>query len=72
MKLDLTVADPGFPRGGDANHKGWGVILFFWQIFLKNCMEMNKFESRERCASLASPWIRQCELLIRYNNHTLS
>ena len=31
----LSVADPGFPRGGSANPKGGGANLLFGQFFPK-------------------------------------
>ena len=37
-----SVADPGFPRGGDANFGG-GRQPIIWPIFPKNCMKMKKF-----------------------------
>ena len=40
------VADPGFPRGGGANLKGWGRQPIIWPIIPKNCMNMKKFWAR--------------------------
>ena len=33
-----TVADPGFPRGGDANPRGGGRQHTIWQIFPKTAL----------------------------------
>ena len=50
-----AVADPGFPRGGCANHKGGGANLLFLPIFPKNCMKLKKF-GLGGGASLAPPF----------------
>ena len=34
----ISVADPGFPRGGGANPKGRGHQPIIWPISPKNCM----------------------------------
>ena len=39
----VVVVDPGFPRGGDINRKGWGDNLLFWPIFPKICMKVKNF-----------------------------
>ena len=41
----FTVADPGFPRGGDAKPKG-GRKPIIWPIYPENCMKMKKFWAR--------------------------
>ena len=54
------VADPGFPKGGDANHKGAGANLVFGSIAPKNCMKIKKIGLAERGAHiLGAPWICQ-------------
>ena len=42
----LPVADPGFPRGGGANHQGGGANLLFGRNFPKSCMKMKEFGPR--------------------------
>ena len=39
---DITVADPGFPRGGGANSKG-GRQHTILPNFPKNCMKLKEF-----------------------------
>ena len=34
-EINISVADPGFPRGGGANRKGGGANLLFGQFFPK-------------------------------------
>ena len=58
----ITVADPGFPRGGGANRKGGGGNLLFCQICSKNCMKMKKIGLRG-ARPLRPPWIRQCIII---------
>ena len=50
-----AVADPGFPRGGDANPKGGGRQPIIWPIFPENCMKMKKFWARGRGARPSRP-----------------
>ena len=38
----LSVADPGFPRGGGANSPG-GRQHIIWPNFPKNCMKLIEF-----------------------------
>ena len=52
----MSVADPGFPGGGDANSISWDENLLFGQIFPENCMKMKEIEPG---VFLAPPWIRQ-------------
>ena len=40
----ISVADPGFPRGGGANPKGGGANLLFGQFFLKTACQDKGFE----------------------------
>ena len=50
------MADPGFPRGGDANPQGGGANLLFSPKFPENCMKMKEFRPRGGGrASLATP-----------------
>ena len=42
----MSVADPGFPRGGGANPKGGGRQPIISPIFPENCMKMKKFWAR--------------------------
>ena len=35
----MSVADPGFPRGGDTSTLGRSAIILFWPLFLENCMK---------------------------------
>ena len=42
-KVDLSMADSGFP-GGTAKPKG-GTNLLFGKIFAKNCMKMPMYEA---------------------------
>ena len=37
------MADPGFPRGGDANSKGGCEKLLFSRFLTKNCMKLKEF-----------------------------
>ena len=50
-----TVADPGFPRGGDTNLQSGGANLLFGQKFLENCVKMKEFGPRGGHASLVPP-----------------
>ena len=50
------MADPGFPRGGGANHKGGGANLLFWPIFPPKLHENEKkIGPTGRRVSLAPP-----------------
>ena len=51
LYITLPVADPGFPRGGGVNPRGWGANLLFGQKFPENCMKMKEFGPRG-----AHPW----------------
>ena len=42
----ISVADPGFLRGGGTNPKVGGANLLFGQFFPENCMKMKKFWAR--------------------------
>ena len=53
--IQLTVADPGFPRGGGANPKGGGTNLLFGQFSPPNCMKMKKFWARGGAARSSRP-----------------
>ena len=43
VKVSISVADPGFPRGGCGNCKGGDANLLFLPIFPQNCMKLKKF-----------------------------
>ena len=55
-KDDVSVAVPGFPRGGGANLQGGGAHLLFGQKFPENCIKMKEFGpgGRVPCAPLRS------------------
>ena len=42
----LAVADPGFPRGGGANHKGGGRQPIIWPIFSQKLHENEEILGR--------------------------
>ena len=50
---EISVADPGFPRGGGTNPQGRGAKLLFSKKIPENCMKMKEFGPRGGCASLA-------------------
>ena len=41
-----SVADPEFPREGEANCKGEDINQLFWPTFPRNCMNMKTFGPR--------------------------
>ena len=49
----LSVADPGFSRGGCANPRE-GAILLFGQIFVKKCMKMKQESIQVECVPSAA------------------
>ena len=44
--MTLSVADPGFPRGGDANSPGGGRQHMILPNVPKNCMKLKEFGPR--------------------------
>ena len=63
LSILLTVADPGFPRGGAPTPRGGGRQHMILPNFPKNCMKLKEFGSGGR-ASLAPPFdppLAQCE-----------
>ena len=53
IRPHISVADPGFPRGGGTNPQGGGANLLFSQKFPKNCMKMKEFGPTQ---GDAHPW----------------
>ena len=62
--LFIAVADPGFPREGDASHKDGAANLLFSPISPQNCMKMKKNWTRGPLGS-ANAWNK----LVKKNHH---